>query len=70
MERSFEKEVSINQDCRIDTTLSLISRHTFNATKRQEIQSMIDTYEITTPNILEIQGNDDNYQFVRVILPY
>ncbi|PID87500.1 hypothetical protein CSB07_00845 [Candidatus Gracilibacteria bacterium] len=66
----YYKDIVINNDCSIDTTLTISSTHFFPKTKENEINKMFDNYNITkTKSLIDIQGRGDNYQFVRIILP-
>lgn len=66
----YYKDIIINDDCSIDTTLTVSSTHFFPNTKEDEISEMFDNYNITkTKSLIDIQWRWDNYQFIRIILP-
>lgn len=70
MERAYTHEVfKSSQNCDFTITSTIESSHNMTNARRTNIQNLIEEYNLESPNLLEIQWNQRNRQFVRVILP-
>ncbi len=69
MQRSYKKRIEIQNNCNIQTSLDIISRHGFSTRKRLQMEKLMQEYGIDKNVFLDIQWQGDNYQFVRVLLP-
>nr|MDD3719951.1 DUF4012 domain-containing protein [Candidatus Gracilibacteria bacterium] len=69
LNRTYKKEVTKNKDCSIDTSLQISVNHNLTLEDETNLKEMVKKYEITTPNILQIQGMGDNWEYIKVLLP-
>lgn len=69
MERQYTKNVNINPDCSIDTTLNISQTHLFTQSIEDNLIKLMNKYNVTDNNILFIQWKANNNQFVQVVLP-
>ncbi len=69
MKRSYTQRVTSWVSCSYDVEFEIQSQHSISAWDIQNIENTIWKYELSTPNLMQIQWNAKNRQFVRVILP-
>ncbi len=70
MKREYSKTVDIRDDCSIHTNLEITLKHLMTKNKQQELQSVMDSYDIANQAYnLQIQWAADNHSFIRVLLP-
>ncbi|MDD3646859.1 MAG: DUF4012 domain-containing protein, partial [Candidatus Gracilibacteria bacterium] len=70
IERTYEKYITQNNDCSIDTNLKISLHHNYTNTDKQRIIDLMNKHNIeATDKLLNIQGNGTNKQFIRVLLP-
>lgn len=70
IQRSFTKKLSFNEDCSVDTTLSITLKHTFSAKEKEFLSWLMEKYGIEkTSALYSIQGEWKNNQYVRLLLP-
>lgn len=69
MTRKYRQSVKKADNCSYNVKFEIQSTHDMGKKRRDTIQSLIWEYDLTTKNLLEIQGAATNRQFVRVILP-
>lgn len=71
IKRNFEKEIKINENCSIDTKMTIIQRHSFTKGNEDFLKYVMNKYEIQNQDyLLWIQGKWPNYQYIRVVLPW
>lgn len=73
IKRTFEKNIFLNPDCSIKTSLNIKQRHEFNITEEIKIKNFLydmDLFgKVDLENILKIQWKWINKQFIRVLIP-
>lgn len=69
MERKYTKNVSINKDCSIDTSLKINQTHLFTQKEENNLVILLKKYNITNENIIYIQWKADNKQYLQIVLP-
>ena len=69
MQRSYTQNVVSGENCSFDVNFEIQSQHAMSRQDIDSVQSIIQIYELDSPNLLEIQWAAKNRQFVRVILP-
>lgn len=70
MQREYNKTIQVNQDCSIDTNLSLTLKHLMTKNRLDEVYDIIDAYDIPNrTSLAQIQWNGPNKSYIRVLLP-
>jgi hypothetical protein len=69
MKRKYEKNLIINPNCSIKTSLQIKQSHLFTQKEEDKTITLMKKYNITNKNILFIQGKTDNKSYVRIVLP-
>jgi len=70
IKRKYEKNITQNPDCSIDTRLKISLSHLFTKKEEQKIKDILEKYDLQEKNnFIKIQGGWDNYSFVKVLLP-
>jgi len=70
MQRLYTKKVQYDATtCRIHTSFTLSQRHTFHAQDKTRIENEVSEFGIEDPDVLQIQGDAPNKQFIRVLIP-
>lgn len=70
IEKTYEKNITQNSDCSIDTNLKISLYHNYTNEDKQRILDLMNKHEIqATDKLLNIQWNSANKQFVRILLP-
>lgn len=67
--RSFTKTIMKNNDCSFETSFKVSINHDLDLEDESNLKDYLKKYEIKTPNILQIQGMWDNWQYIKVLLP-
>lgn len=69
MEHSYTQTIAYWDNCSFNASLEMKLTHNMGKMKRERIQSLINEFELDSPNLFEIQWASPNKQYVRVILP-
>ena len=70
IKRKFKKDITINDDCSIETNLDIYQSHLFTKTEEEKIIKILSKYNIDDKDkILHIQWRWYNYQYIRLLLP-
>ena len=70
IKREYNKNISINDDCSIDTNLEITLKHLMTKNKQDAISDILRTYNISNKNQnMKIQWLGPNHSFMRILLP-
>lgn len=70
MQREYNKTIQVNQDCSIDTSLTLTLKHLMTKNRLDEVYDIIDAYDIENRETqARIQWKSPNKSYIRILLP-
>lgn len=73
VKRTFEKRVNIDENCTINTSFEIKSKHNFNITEELNIKNFLYDmwilWDVDIKEVLNIQWKSENNQYVRIYIP-